>query len=125
MFSQRAVNVLRDFLEPNGELLPLTTKRGKYYAYQTLTVADGVLNVAKTRGEILKAPMFGDITTYSFYKSKLEGLTIFRVREHPSRVLVTTAFKERVEANGLLGFGLDQLCRIVDHWIAIGLAPRR
>ena len=33
VFSERAVNVLRDMLEPNGELLPLVHPAGKYYAY--------------------------------------------------------------------------------------------
>src|ERR1700685_545939 len=32
-FSERAVEVLRDFLEPNGEILPINTRSGKYFAY--------------------------------------------------------------------------------------------
>ena len=109
VFSQRAVSVLFDFLEPNGELLPLTTKRGKYFAFQTLTIADGILNVTKTKGSVRKPPIFDDVSTYSFYKSKLSGLTIFRVREEPSTVLVTLAFKQRIESNGLLGFDLEKV----------------
>src|SRR5260370_19682769 len=39
-FSRRAVDVLRDLLEPNGELLPLVSSVGEYYAFNTTKVAD-------------------------------------------------------------------------------------
>src|SRR2546427_8710208 len=39
-FSDRAVNALRDFLEPNGELLPLDSDLGTYFAYNLLTTVD-------------------------------------------------------------------------------------
>src|SRR5262249_54099893 len=39
-FSRRAVDALRDFLEPNGELLPLVSPVGEYYAYNITTVAN-------------------------------------------------------------------------------------
>src|SRR5258707_1021726 len=39
-FSRRAVDALRDFIEPNGELLPLVSPVGEYFAYNTTTVAD-------------------------------------------------------------------------------------
>lgn len=107
VFSARAIAALRAFLEPNGELLPVRTTRGQYMAYQTRTIADGILNVSKTVGDFRKdVSLFSDITKYAFYKSKLGGLTIFRVREDPSRVLVSNVFKDAVERNGLNGFNL-------------------
>jgi hypothetical protein len=39
-FNRRAVDALRDFLEPNGELLPLVSSVGEYYAYNITTVVD-------------------------------------------------------------------------------------
>ena len=36
VFSKRAVSVLRRFLEPAGELLPLKTKKGEYFVYNIL-----------------------------------------------------------------------------------------
>ncbi|WP_442511338.1 imm11 family protein [Novipirellula sp. SH528] len=107
VFSARAVDVLREFLAPNGELLPVRTSRGQYMAYQTRAIAEGILNVSRTVGDLRdNVPLFSDITKYAFYKSKLGGLTIFRVREDPSPVLVTNAFKDAVERNGLNGFNL-------------------
>src|SRR5262245_34678544 len=48
VFSQRAVEGLREFLEPNGELLPVFTPMGTYYAYNVTTVVDA-LDVQKTQ----------------------------------------------------------------------------
>lgn len=39
-FSQRAVDALRDMLEPHGELLPLIYEHGTYWAYNLRTVVD-------------------------------------------------------------------------------------
>lgn len=52
-FSERAVNVLRDFLEPNGELLPVQTNAGTYYAYNILTksTVPGQHRMPRTRKE--------------------------------------------------------------------------
>src|SRR5579871_5028587 len=32
-YSPRAIEVLREFLEPNGEILPILTRHGTYYAF--------------------------------------------------------------------------------------------
>ena len=39
-FSRKAVDALRNLLEPNGELLPLVAEVGEYFAYNITTVAD-------------------------------------------------------------------------------------
>lgn len=41
-FSARAVRALKDYLEPNGELLPLVSDIGEYYAYNTRTIVDAL-----------------------------------------------------------------------------------
>ena len=117
VFSSRAINVLVDLLEANGEILPIRTSRGDYSAYQTLTIADGVLDVANTKGNWTSAcpGMFSDIGTYCFHGSGLDELSIFRVREHPSRVLVTSTFKDRVDGNGLNGFRMKQVWPVLSR----------
>ena len=111
VFSQRAAEVLRNFLEPNGELLPVNAKYGTYFAYQTMTIADGVLNKSKTEGIPLdEFPQgFFDISVYSFFKTKLDEYSVFRVREKPSEILVSEEVKIQAEANRLLGFFFDPI----------------
>ena len=106
VFSKRAVGALRPFLEDNGELLPVRSKFGDFYAFQTLTVVHGALHHAKTKGLRLKSnpSYFLDIEKYFFRSTKLKDLKVFRILENPSCVLVTQAFVDIAEANRLLGF---------------------
>lgn len=109
VFSRRAVDALGGMLTENGELLPLKTEVGEYYAYVLLTKLDA-LDLKKSR--LLRsrddATAF-DIEYYAFKKSKLTGAAIFRVREHPRKYLVTDSFKARAEQAGLNGLNFIQV----------------
>jgi hypothetical protein len=103
-FSGRAIDCLRDFLEPNGEILPLRPKNGDFFAYNLTTVAD-VLDLRKSelkwtsnRYSVI------DISRYEFYKEKIGDLSIFRIREYPAGTFVTDKFVSRVVEHGLNGF---------------------
>jgi len=104
-FSRRAVDALRDYLEPNGELLPVIHPVGEYYVYNCFTIVE-VLDRRSTEA------LWGRIDTrlasmvdyYSLYPDRLEGLTIFRMRELANHVYVTTPFVERARKHGLNGF---------------------
>jgi hypothetical protein len=103
-FSERAVAALRDVLEANGELLPLSSKLGKYYAYNVTTVAD-VLD--PRRSDVLYFPSSRRATwirRYEFRAAQLKGLTIFQIPEEPGQPYVTDPFIARVEEHGLDGF---------------------
>ncbi|HEX5243278.1 MAG TPA: hypothetical protein VFW23_08425 [Tepidisphaeraceae bacterium] len=102
-FSPRAVGILRDFLEPNGELLPLKTSSGPFFAFNLTTVAD-VLNFRRSQIRWLERPIIaGNIERYEFFASRLKGLSIFRLPEDAVRVYVTTPFVERVKKHNLRG----------------------
>ena len=106
-FSARAVEALRDFLEPNGELLPVDTKAGPYFAYNILTKSTA-LDLTRTeaffgeQGEGEKETAFS-IDRFEFDETKLINHTIFRIRVYPPVVYVTDAFKQRAETAGLNG----------------------
>jgi len=104
-FSRRAVDALRDFLKPNGELLPVIHPAGAYYAYNCLTIAE-VLDHARTVAPWRRsAPrMTQSVDVYALLPDRIDRLTIFRMREMPNRVFVTTRFVERVRQHGLNGF---------------------
>ncbi len=118
-FSRRAVDVLRDFLEPNGELLPLVNSVGEYYAYNITTVAD-VLD--HDRSDIEWSPgkrvLARQIRRYECVPEKLAGLSIFRLVEEPGRTVVTQAFVDRVNQHRLNGFEFIRLWPLPPgvHW---------
>lgn len=111
-FSRRAVDALRDFLEPNGELLPLVSSVGEYYAYNTITVADALdeqkseiqwLGDRHTFDEVFR------IHRYEFLPERVAGLSIFRLVENSSATFVSQAFVDRVREHELQGFHFIKL----------------
>jgi hypothetical protein len=104
-FSKRAVDVLGEMLTDNGELLPLVSNVGEYFAYNVLTKID-CLEEENSRfvrpGERNAALMLLDY--FAFHEARLRGATIFRIPQQQNECLVTNAFKERVENACLNGF---------------------
>ena len=108
-FSGRAVDALRDLLEPNGELLPLISDVGEYYAYNVTTVAD-VLDEEKS--EIswgLEQAYASRIIRFEFHADRLDRLAIFRIPQTTVECLVTEVFAERVREHRLQGFHLAKV----------------
>ena len=104
-FSRRAVDALRDYLEPNGELLQLMHPAGEYYAYNCRTVAevmDHTRTIAPWRPS--QPRMTQSVDYYAIDLLSVRGLTVFRMREMPNRVFVTTPFVDRARKQGLNGF---------------------
>lgn len=107
-FSGRAVNVLREFLEPNGELLPLLCDEGEFYAYHILTQVPAL---DEARSTVARIPgRIAMIHQYEFVPSLLQDLTVFRLtREQGGISLVTDPFVDRVVQTGLTGFDLREV----------------
>lgn len=109
-FSRRTVDALRDFLAPNGELLPLVSSVGEYYVYNITTVAD-ILDDGKSdiRWANEKKITAIEVSRYECFPDKMYGLSIFRLVEKPSSTFVSQEFVDRVIAHGLQGFHFIKL----------------
>jgi len=108
--SRRAVDALRDYLEANGELLPLVSTVGEYYAYNVRTVAD-ILNHRKS---VIEWPnkqhvTAMDIERFECFADRMATLSIFRIVETPASTYVTQSFVDRVHQHGLQGFNFIKL----------------
>ena len=109
-FSKNAVDALRDFLEPNGEMLPLICKHGEFYAYNVTTVANildrenSEFDWGSHKKAKVKPNLPSDIIFYEFYPDKLNDLSIFRLPERLSDYFVTQRFVDRVYEKNLRGF---------------------
>jgi hypothetical protein len=109
-FSRRAVDALCDLLEPNGELLPLVSSVGEYYAYNITTVAD-ILDHEKSDIEWPPANrvIARQIRHYECIPEKLAGLSIFRIVEQPHWTFVHQVFVDQVRQHRLNGFDFIRL----------------
>lgn len=111
VFSQRACDLLHDLLEPSGELLPLqSAAKQSYFVYNIRRIAD-VLDAANSdcsffSGAILRA---SNIRHFSFFSERLDGLSIFRIREKPVMTIVSDDFVRRVVDADLQGFSFTKI----------------
>jgi hypothetical protein len=104
-FSQRAVDMLRDMLEANGELLPVRHRIGTYYYFNCNRMTNCV---DLTRSSVMKLSDGGVVSSIDnlvFIDELLtDDLTIFKVRTQLMEVFCTQRFVDRVENGGLQGF---------------------
>jgi hypothetical protein len=108
VFSKRAVEALDDVLRANGELLPIDTPQGTYYAFNVLTSIDAL---DEEHSELRRFPEGGiySFRRYAFHNDRLGDATIFKIPQNLVRTYVTDAFVKRVEEAGLVGFRFDPL----------------
>ena len=104
VFSQKAVDKLRDFFHDNTELLPLDYNKGQYYALNILNILDCIHyeNAEFTTfsdGKIMR------FEKYAFQKSKILDEHFFKIVDEPRGFsFVSDAFKAKVIDSGLSGF---------------------
>jgi len=106
--SQRAVEVLRDLLEPVGELLPLACDQEPLWVFNCTRFAD-VLDEAAS--ELSRFPSSGRIMNIRrhVWRPEVDQETCFRLPQlHRSVVYVTDVVVERMRSAGLLGYALRE-----------------
>jgi hypothetical protein len=115
--SKRAVDALRDMLEPNGELLPLVSSLGEYFAYNVTTVADILDHQRSDLAWFSTGPraVALHIRHYECIPERLSRLFIFRLVEKPAATFVTQLFVDRVRQHGLQGFHFIRLWPLADE----------
>jgi hypothetical protein len=112
IFSSRAVNVLGEMLSRNGELLPVKTGLGEYFAFNSKRVFD-CLDVEGTTFDISAKEMRSDIEAHSIDIRSIdifkivEGVVnegIFRIKYINGNIFVNHIFVEQINEHHLNGF---------------------
>lgn len=104
VFSQHALDLLKEVLNGNGEILPLLCKDCLYSVYNVTHLT----NALDTNNSIIDRFDDGEImqiVKYEFNKQILKIAPIFKLKQTPhSDVYVTNVFVEHVQKSGLTGF---------------------
>jgi Immunity protein family (Imm11) len=119
VFSQRAVELLGNVLEPNGELLPLVTSVGSYFLFNCTTVAD-VIDFERSKLDYLNTNSILEIDHLEVFEDRLAALSIFQLRKYPGRCCVTDAVARRIREARLEGFEFRKLWPLpkdVPYWL--------
>jgi DNA-directed RNA polymerase subunit RPC12/RpoP len=109
VFGPRAVAALEDLLAGNGELLPLVcpTCPEPFRAFNVTRLVDA-LDVERSEVKRFRSGRIMRILRYHFHEERLEGLTLFKIREEPLKAaFVSRDFVRRVVEEGLLGFHFE------------------
>ena len=109
--SSRAADALRDLLEPNGELLPIRTPVGEYFAYNITRVV-AALDRPGTDAEWFDNDRIMADRRLAFHPQVVRDLAFFRIPELRTRAFMTDLVAQRVRQTGLTGFDLRPL------WVA-------
>jgi len=104
VFNAKAVKVLADLLEPNGELLPITCQGEDFHLFNVTRLVDA-LDEENSRLERFDDGRIWDVVRHSFFAERLAGELVFKIPQLPlGDVYATDPFVERVKAAGLRGF---------------------
>lgn len=96
-----AVDALRDILDANGEVLPLSTDDGLELFVLNARIVDAL---DEANSSLMKFPgtdRIMRIKRIAFVTSKIEGIDLFRLPHRASSTYVSERFVERVRAAGL------------------------
>lgn len=108
VFSERALEALTDLLRDNGEVLPLTSDHGSYYAFNVTTVIDAIDEHRSTVQRFRDGAIM-EILEYEFVSERVQDRTIFKVPQLLSDVFVTDIFVQEVRRAGLVGFAFNEV----------------
>ncbi|MDF2631173.1 MAG: hypothetical protein K0R39_5004 [Symbiobacteriaceae bacterium] len=109
VFSRRAIDGLRDLLEPNGEILPADFSEADYALYNVTTLLN-TLDEERSEIERFRDGRVMDIFKYTFLPDRLGTAAIFKlVQATFLEPFVTDQFVERVRDLKLTGFEFKQV----------------
>lgn len=104
-----AVDALRDILDANGEVLPLSTDDGLELFVLNARIVDAL---DEANSSLMKFPgtdRIMRIKKIAFVTSKIEGIDLFRLPHRASPTYVSERFVERVKAAGLRGLVFNKV----------------
>ena len=106
IFSEKAIEVLKDILEKYGQIVPIITdsKRKKFFGFYANknTFDDSIINLNKSDfGQYEKGKVFRRVVLNNNYPKEDY---IFTLADYPMCCFVTTKFKNLVKKHDLKGF---------------------
>lgn len=116
ILSERAIEVLREYLEPTGELLPVevynksklnyTKLKNKYFAYNCLNTLN-TIDKNNSKVSSLSDGTVISVEKYAFFYEKLKDQVIFKdngVMKVACEIYCTDKFHNKIIENNLKGF---------------------
>ena len=110
IFSENAIEALKDILEPRGQFLPIKTpsKRKKFIGYYPTNPLINAIDIEKSGMKDHNYKVLGiKKESLHFKKGTVLDEYLFSLSEDRRYVFVTEKFRQRVEEAGLKGFDFE------------------
>lgn len=107
LIHEKAINPLAHMLTPYGELLPMPSPHGVYYAYHILQPQD-VLDHEKTKHYAHSQQNQRLIEQYAFQHERVIEPILFHLREYPAPILATEAFVQKIKQLDIVGWQFEK-----------------
>lgn len=108
VFDKNAVNELRDYLEGNAEILPISCEGKKFYIINVTNVMDCIDYEASEYKTFRDGVRIMRFTKYAFLRDKIENVHIFKIKDEPLRSpFVSDAFRQKILDSNLIGFKFE------------------
>jgi hypothetical protein len=104
-----AVDVLRDILDSNSEVLPLSTDDGIELVVLNARVIDALDEIHSLVTRFPGTNRIMRIKKLAFVSSAIDGVDLFRLPHRASSTYVSSRFVERVRGAGLRGLVLNKV----------------
>jgi hypothetical protein len=110
VLSEKAVDVVRDFLADKADILPLDCGDEKYFLINIYNKID-CIDYDKTQYTEFESGRVREFQKFAFIHDKLTNESIFKIPEiiGKSMVFVSDEFRERIIGNGLVGFNFIEV----------------
>ncbi|MDQ0887907.1 hypothetical protein QFZ81_002995 [Paenibacillus sp. V4I9] len=112
VFSERAINILKEVIACSGDILPLYHPDKQYNVFRVTNTLDAI-DYEKSEIEKLITGLTVGFQKYAFIPEKLNNQYIFKVflneRIYSTATFVTDAFKDIVTKADLKGFNFKQV----------------
>jgi hypothetical protein len=109
IFSEKAVESLRELITDHVQVLPILYDKYPIYAINVLRVID-CINYEKAKVRSLSDGFVVGFEQFAFIKERLQDATIFKIRELLStEIFVTDLFRDQVLKSKLIGFTFKEV----------------
>jgi len=110
VFTSKTLKYLQPVVESEGEILPLINKEDELYAFNVTNILDKAIDLDKSQVLFLRdGKSIKRIEKYCFYREKVSNSYVFRLKEFPTPIFVTSKFKEIVDRKELTGFRFKEV----------------
>lgn len=108
VFDKKTVDIMKDYLIGNAEILPIFCEDKEFFAINVTSVLDCIdydTSEYKTFRDGIRIMRF---TKYAFLKDKIENVHIFKIKDEPLRSpFVSDAFRQKILDSNLIGFKFE------------------